>query len=122
MNTSETHPIDVTNDSFATDVLNASHHQTVLVDFWAAWCGPCKALAGPLNEIAAERAGQLSVAKVDVDANPDLAAQFNVRSIPSLLLFRDGKVVEMLVGLRSKAEILRHVDAVTQSAHAQMSA
>src|ERR1700710_2612756 len=118
MNTVESHPITVTSESFAVDVLNSSAQQTVLVDFWAAWCGPCKALTGPLNEIAAERAGQLVVAKVDVDANPDLAALYNIRSIPSLLLVRNGKVAEMLVGLRSKAEILRHIDSVAQSSAA----
>ena len=113
MNTTDSLPIAVTTDSFATEVLAASQHQTVLVDFWAGWCGPCKALTVPLNEIAAERAGQIVVAKVDVDAHPDLAAQYNVRSIPSLVLIREGKVIEMLVGLRSKAEILRHIDAVS---------
>jgi len=116
MNTLESHPIAVTSDSFAEDVLQASRQQTVLVDFWAAWCGPCKALTGPLNEIAAERAGKLIVAKIDVDSNQDLAALYNVRSIPALLAFRDGKVVEMLVGVRPKAEILQRVDAVINSA------
>src|SRR4051794_40389286 len=105
MNTTESHPITVTSESFASDVLQASHQQTVLVDFWAAWCGPCKALTAPLNEIAGERAGQLVVAKIDVDANADLAARYSVRSIPALAFFRHGKLIEMLVGLRSKAEI-----------------
>jgi thioredoxin len=118
MNTLETHPIVVTGDSFAADVLKASHQHTVLVDFWAAWCGPCKALTGPLDEIAAERTGRATVAKIDVDAYPDLAAHFQVRSIPTLVLFRHGKAIEMLVGIRSKAEILRHLDAVDQPAHA----
>jgi thioredoxin-like negative regulator of GroEL len=76
MNTLESHPIVVTGDSFPAEVLDASYQQTVLVDFWAAWWGPCKALTGPLNEIATERAGQLIVAKVDVDAQPDLAARY----------------------------------------------
>lgn len=112
MNTTESHPINVTTNSFSADVLAASNQQTVLVDFWAAWCGPCKALTAPLNEIAAERAGQLVVAKIDVDANPELAARYHIRSIPALAFFRNGEVAEMLVGLRSKAEILRHADAV----------
>ena len=122
MKTPTAHPITVTSESFATDVLQASQHQTVLVDFWAAWCGPCKALAAPLNEIAAERAGSLVVAKVDVDAHPDLAARFSIRSIPALLVFRDGKVAELLVGVRPKAEILARVDAVTAAArvHAEV--
>ena len=122
MNTLESHPVVVTSDSFSSEVLQASHHHPVLVDFWAAWCGPCKALAGPLNEIAAERAGRLVVAKVDVDAHPDLAERYHIRSIPALLLFRNGEVTEMLVGVRPKGEILRHVDAATNSVPAASSA
>ena len=119
MNTLESHPIAVTSSSFSAEVLEASHQQPVLVDFWAAWCGPCKALAGPLNEIAAERAGQLVVAKVDVDAHPDLAERYHIRSIPALLLFHNGEVTEMLVGVRPKGEILRHVDAAAKPAPVQ---
>jgi thioredoxin 1 len=122
MNTLESHPIAVTSESFAADVLDASRQQPVLVDFWAAWCGPCKALTAPLNEIAAERAGQLVVAKVDVDAHPGLAARYQIRSIPALLVFRDGEVVEMLVGLQSKERILLRLDAAAQSARATNSA
>lgn len=111
MNTTDTHSLAVSRETFATDVLAASHQTPVLVDFWAAWCGPCKAMNGPLQEIAAERVGQLVVAKVDVDAEPDLAAELHIRSIPTLVLFRDGRVVDTLVGLRPKADILRHIDA-----------
>jgi thioredoxin 1 len=105
------HPVSVSNASFAEDVLAASQHRPVLVDFWASWCGPCKSIASTLNEIAAERAGQAIVAKVDVDAHPELAAQYRVRSIPSLLVFRDREVVATLVGVHSKLEILRQLDA-----------
>lgn len=115
MNTSPSHPIAVTGDSFSAAVLDASRQQPVLVDFWAAWCGPCKALTAPLNEIAIERAGRALVAKVDVDAHPDLAARYNIRSIPSLLLFSRGEPVELLVGVRPKTEILRRLDAVIHS-------
>ena len=79
----------------------------VLVDFWAEWCGPCKLIAPVLEEIAEEKAGALKVAKVDVTANRDLAVKYEVQSIPLLLLFKDGEIVERAVGKQSKDQYLK---------------
>lgn len=96
----------VTDDSFSADVLTSS--TPVLVDFWATWCGPCKMVA-PVLEIATEKAGELTVAKLDVDANPATARDFQVVSIPTMILFKDGAPVKRIVGAKGKAALLREL-------------
>ncbi len=77
----------------------------VLVDFWAEWCGPCRAMAGPLDDLAGEKAGTLDVAKLNVDENQEISLKYQVMSIPTLILFRDGTEVKRVVGARSKAQL-----------------
>ena len=100
---------DGTTASFAKDVIDASRDALVLVDFWATWCGPCKMIAPALEELAGEKAGELTVAKLDVDANPETARSFNVVSIPTLILFKDGEPVKRIVGAKGKAALLREI-------------
>lgn len=91
----------VTDTSFDTDVLKAPG--PVLVDFWAAWCGPCKAIAPALEELSTELAGQVTIAKVDIDDNPATPAKYGVRGIPTMLLFKNGQVVAQKVGAMPKS-------------------
>ncbi len=99
--------VTVTDDSFSDDVLASG--KPVLVDFWATWCGPCKMVAPVLEEIATEKAGELTVAKLDVDANPATARDFQVVSIPTMILFKGGQPVKRIVGAKGKAALLREL-------------
>lgn len=107
--------IEVSDASFSSTVL--SSNTPVLVDFWATWCGPCKMVAPVLEEIASERAGQLTVAKLDVDANPETARDFQVVSIPTMILFKDGQPVKRIVGAKGKAALLRELSDVVPNAN-----
>ena len=97
--------VTATDANFADTVLTST--TPVLVDFWAAWCGPCRMVAPVLDEIAKEKAGSLTVAKVDVYANPGTARDYQVVSIPTLILFKNGQPVKRIVGAKSKPALLR---------------
>jgi thioredoxin 1 len=97
-----------TDDSFSSDVLQSP--ELVLVDFWAPWCGPCKALAPTIEEIAGEYAGRVRVGKLNTDQNQRTAAAHQIQGIPTVLLFKDGKPADRLVGLTSKQKITAALD------------
>ena len=97
-----TEPFHVTDQNFEQTI---NSNKTVLVDFWATWCGPCRALAPTITELAAEYSGKVLIGKLDVDANPETAEKFQVFSIPTMILFKDGKEAERLVGLCPKSRI-----------------
>lgn len=102
--------VDVTDDSFQDDVL--SSNKPVLVDFWATWCGPCKMVAPVLEEIAKDNPDALTVAKLDVDANPETARAFQVTGIPTMILFQNGEATKRIVGAKSKSALLRELEGI----------
>ena len=108
-------PVDVTEATFQSEVVERSRQLPVVVDFWADWCGPCKALSPALEKAEAARAGQVVLAKVDVDSNQGLGAQFQVQGIPAVKAFRDGKVVDEFVGALPPAKVEVFFDSLVPS-------
>ena len=101
-------PLTVTDASFAADVESAS--LPVLVDAWAAWCGPCRMIAPVVEELATEMIGRARIAKLNVDENPQTASRFNLRSIPTLLVLKSGRELDRMIGVQPKQEILRRLE------------
>ncbi|MGQ9574476.1 MAG: thioredoxin [Thermoguttaceae bacterium] len=102
------HVRELSESSFAAEVLESA--EPVLVDFWAPWCGPCRAVAPVVEQLASENAGKLKVAKLNVDENQNLAAKYNVTSIPTLMIFHNGEVVDRFVGVQPKARLQQAID------------
>lgn len=103
-------PVEISDATFDSEVMKSDI--PVVVDFWAPWCGPCKMIAPVLEEIARDYDGKLKVAKMDVDSNTQIASQYRIMSIPSLLIFKNGKLVDQVVGALPKAQLLNHLTKV----------
>ena len=104
------HPVEITDATFAEEVVNSD--TPVVVDFWAEWCGPCKAIAPIVEELAGEYAGKVKFTKLDVDSNPKTAMNFGIRGIPTLLIFNNGEAVDQVVGAVPKSMLKKRVDEV----------
>ena len=102
-------PIEITDANFQQEVLNSDI--PVLVDFWAVWCGPCKAIAPVVEEIARDYGSHLKVGKLDVGANPEVPLQYSVRNIPTILVFKGGEVVEQIVGMIPKVNLVKKLSS-----------
>lgn len=101
---------EVTDQTFEQEILQ--HQGVALVDFWAPWCGPCRRIGPIIEELAQEYDGRAKIVKLNVDENPDTPARYGIQGIPTLLLFKDGELVDSLVGLQSKETLVKRLDAV----------
>jgi thioredoxin 2 len=106
----QTHPVSASDANFSNEVLNSP--DTVLVDFWAPWCGPCRTVSPILDNLAMKYAGRLKVVKVNVDENPVTASRYGIRSIPNLVLFKKGNVIKTIIGAQPQEELERHLAEV----------
>ena len=114
--------MDVTTATFQRDVIERSHELPVVVDFWAAWCGPCRSLGPVIEAEVAKREGKVELAKIDVDAEPTLAARYGIQSIPTVAVFRNGDAVTGFVGAHPAATIGRFLDETIEKDRATANA
>jgi len=106
------HTLEFTDDNFENEVLESN--QPVLVDFWAEWCGPCKALAPIIDEIATDNEGKVKVGKIDTDANRDVSLRYGISAIPTVILFNKGEIVDKFVGLKPKKDLQVALDGLVE--------